>query len=200
MSRRFVALAAAPLMAALIAGCASGGTRPAERHGVVTMRGAPLTLVGPVLEVGQRAPAFTAVANDMSTFSFRPGDGVVWIISAVPSLDTPVCSAETRRFNEAAASLGPGIKVLTVSMDLPFAQRRWCAAEGIENLQTVSDYRDRCFAEHYGVRIRENGLLARSVFVIGPDGRIRYIQIVPEISSEPQYEPVLAAARMARGS
>ena len=132
----------------------------------------------------------------MSTYTFVP-DGSVWIISSVPSVDTPVCSAQTRRFNEEAARLGQGVKVLTVSMDLPFAQKRWCGAEGIANLQTVSDFRDREFGRNYGLRIQENGLLARSVFVVGKDGRITYAQLVPEITQEPDYAPILAAAREA---
>lgn len=165
------------------------------RH-AVTLRGKEVTLVGNQAKVGEPAPAFAAVANDLSTFEFKPGDGQVWIVASVPSLDTPVCHAETRRFNEEASKL-PGVKVLTISMDLPFAQKRWCGAEGIKNLQTVSDYRDRAFGKAYGVYIKENGLLARAVWVIGKDGKVVYTQLVPELTKEPEYDSALAAARKA---
>jgi thioredoxin-dependent peroxiredoxin len=172
----------------------------AERSGLVTMRGKPLTLLGPDLQVGQTAPSFTAVANDMSTYTFTPGDGKVWIIASVPSLDTKVCSSETHHFNQEAGELGPDVKILTISMDLPFAQKRWCGAEGTVNLQTISDFRDREFSQNYGVRIKENGLLARTVFVIDRTGKIVYIQIVPDITHEPDYAPVLEAAKQAAGN
>ena len=203
------------LAAAWLGGCANGsaaGVRSRavriERAGVVTMRGMPLTLEGNTPAVGAKAPGFTAVANDMSTFTFAPGGGEggggehakVWIISAVPSLDTPVCSLETRTFNEDAAKLGPDVRVLTVSMDLPFAQKRWCGAEGIKHVMTVSDYRDRAFGKAYGLRIKENGLLARAVFVVNAQGVITYEQIVPELAHQPDFGAVLAAARQAAGS
>jgi thiol peroxidase len=168
------------------------------RTDLVMRQGKPLTVLGEQPEVGDAAPAFTAVANDMSTYSFEPGaGGRVYVLSAVPSLDTPTCSAETKRFNEEAATLGDRVSVLTVSMDLPFAQKRWCGAEGVTAVQTLSDSRDRAFGRAYGLRIRENGLLARAVFVVGKDGKIVYRQIVPEISKEPDYEPILAATRAA---
>ena len=185
------------LSAMALTGCQSNSKAGNAAGRQVTLRGDPLTLAGERVGVGGKAPSFTAVANDMSTFTFEPA-GSVWIISAVPSLDTPVCSSETRRFNEEAAKLAPGVKVLTISMDLPFAQKRWCGAEGVRNLRTVSDYRDRDFGRKYGVRIKENGLLARSVFVVGKDGRIKYVQLVPEITKEPDYAPILAAAQAAK--
>lgn len=179
---------------------AQTGTAPLpERKDVVTLRGKPVTLIGKPVNVGDPAPAFTAVANDMSTWALDAKAGKVWIIAAVPSIDTPVCSAETRRFNEEAAGLGAGVSVVTISMDLPFAQKRWCGAEGIKNLQTVSDYRDRAFGEAYGVRIKETALLARAVFVIGKDGKVAYAQICPELTKEPDYAAVLAAAKAAAG-
>jgi len=181
------------------AGCCCGGAGSADRQGVVTMRGKPLTLVGPQLQAGDAAPSFTAVAADLSTYHFAPGDGKTWIISAVPSVDTPVCSIQTKRFNDEAARLAPKVGVIAISMDLPFAQKRWCAAEGAKNLQVVSDYRDRAFGLAYGVYIKENGLLARSVFVVGPDGRLALVHIVPELTSEPDYDTVLAAAKKAAG-
>ena len=119
--------------------------------------------------------------------------GKICIISAVPSLDTPVCSIETRRFNEEAAKLGNDVVILTVSMDLPFAQKRWCAAEGIDRVVTLSDYRDKEFGKAYGVLIKELVLLARTVFVVDKQGVIRYIQQVKEQSTEPDYNAVLAA-------
>jgi thiol peroxidase len=167
-----------------------------ERKGVVTMRGNPVTLLGPALKAGDDAPSFTAVANDLKPFDFNPKSGKVTIISAVPSLDTPVCSTETRRFNQEAAGLGD-IQIVTISMDLPFAQKRWCGAEGIKAVTTVSDYRDRAFGQAYGVLMKETKLLARAVFVVGKDGRIAYEQIVPEIASEPDYAAVIAAAKAA---
>jgi thiol peroxidase len=176
-------------------------TQPAERKGLVAVRGNPLTLVGTPVAVGDEAPAFTAVANDMTPFAFDPAAadkaGKVWVLSAVPSLDTPTCSTETKRFNEEADKLGEGVSVLTVSMDLPFAQKRWCGAEGVKRVQTVSDFKDRAFGERYGVKIKENGLLARAVFVVGKDGRVAYAQLVPELSKEPDYDAVLAAAKAA---
>ena len=197
----------------LATGCQNGNSGPQTRPSMrasdaaaastvedaktVTMRGKPVTLVGRRPQVGDAAPAFTAVANDMSTFTFEPAAGKVWILSAVPSVDTPTCSTQTRRFNQEAGRIGGGVEVLTLSMDLPFAQKRWCGAEGVQNLRTLSDSRDRAFAERYGLRIKESGLLARSVFVVGKDGKIAYAQVVPELAQEPDYEPVLAAAKAA---
>lgn len=183
-------------IAICLSGCCAACRDQAGGGARVTMRGNAVTLAGEVPKAGDKAPPFTAVANDLSTYTFAPGSSV-WIISSVPSVDTPVCSAQTRRFNEEAARLGDGVKVLTISMDLPFAQKRWCGAEGITNVQTVSDFRDRAFGRNYGMRIQENGLLARGVFVVGKDGRITYAQLVPEITQEPDYAPILAAAREA---
>lgn len=186
-----------PSIAAEKADAAASG----ERTGLVAVRGKPLTLVGTPVAVGDAAPSFTAVANDMSPYTFDPAKagGKVYVLSAVPSLDTPTCSTETKRFNEEADKLGDGVAVLTVSMDLPFAQKRWCGAEGIKHLQTVSDFKDRAFGERYGVKIKENGLLARAVFVVGKDGKIAYMQLVPELSKEPKYDDVLAAVKAAVG-
>jgi thiol peroxidase len=168
-----------------------------ERTDLVTRQGKPVTLVGRQPAVGDAAPTFTAVANDLSTYTFDPTSGKVWIVSVVPSIDTPVCSLQTKHFNDTAGALGGDVAILTVSMDLPFAQKRWCGAEGVNNLTTVSDFRDRSFAEQWGLRIKESGLLARAVYVVGRDGRITYAQLVPELTQEPQYEPVLAAAKAA---
>lgn len=161
----------------------------------VTFKGNPVTLVGPELKVGDKAPDFAVVDNAMGTVSLANYRGQVKIVSAVPSLDTPVCDTETRRFNQEAAALPGDVVLLTVSADLPFAQKRWCGAAGIDRVITVSDYRDRSFANAYGVLIDELKLLSRSIFVIDRDDVIRYIQHVPEVTQEPDYDAVLRAAR-----
>jgi thiol peroxidase len=166
-----------------------------ERAGAVTMRGNPLTLLGDEVTVGQAAPDFTVLDNDLAPVSFSSYRGKTCIVASVPSLDTPVCSVETRKFNEEAAGLGADTAVLTISMDLPFAQKRWCAAEGIEAVQTLSDHRDASFGTSYGVLIKELRLLARAIFVVDREGTIRYIQLVKEIAEEPDYEAVLSAVK-----
>jgi thioredoxin-dependent peroxiredoxin len=166
-----------------------------ERKGLVTFKGAPLTLLGPALQTGDKAPDFTAIDNDMGEMNLADLAGSVLILSSVPSLDTPTCDMETRRFNKEAADLDPGIRILTVSMDLPFAQKRWCGAAGVERVKTLSDHREASFGLAYGVLIKGWRLLARAVFVVGRDGRLAHVQIVPEIASEPDYEAVLSAAR-----
>ena len=166
-----------------------------ERKGLVTMKGEPLTLVGSEVEVGGPAPDFEVLANDLSIVRFSSFRGKVCIISSVPSLDTGVCDKMTRRFNQEAGGLGEGVVVLTIRMDLPFAQQRWCGAAGVKNVQTLSDHRDASFGKAFGVLIKELRLLARAVFVIDKDGVIRYIQIVNEIADEPNYEAVLKAAK-----
>jgi len=164
-----------------------------ERTGLVTMKGEPLTLVGPDLKVGDKAPDFTALDNDLNPVSLSSYSGRIVIISSVPSLDTPVCDLETRKFNQEAANLGPEVQILTISMDLPFAQKRWCAAAGIDRVVTLSDHRDASFGTAYGVLIKELRLLARAVFLIDKAGTIQYIQLVPELTDEPNYEEVLSA-------
>jgi thiol peroxidase len=161
----------------------------------VTMKGNPLTLVGNEVKVGQPAPDFEVIANDMSSVKLSSFRGKVCIICSVPSLDTSVCDMETRRFNEEAGKLGSDVVVLTISMDLPFAQKRWCGAAGVKNVQTLSDHRDASFGKAYGVLIKELRLLARAVFVLDRDGIIRYMQIVDELTNEPDYETALDAAK-----
>ena len=161
----------------------------------VTFKGNPVTLVGPELKVGDAAPDFQVVDNSLGAVALANYEGKIKIISAVPSLDTPVCDTETRRFNQEAAGLPGDIVLLTISADLPFAQKRWCGAAGIDKVTTLSDYRDRSFALAYGVLIDELKLLSRSIFVVDRDNIIRYIQHVPEVTHEPDYEAVLAAAR-----
>lgn len=165
-----------------------------ERKGAITFKGNPMTLVGEPRKVGDKAPDATLVANDLSEKKLSDFGGQVVILSVVPSLDTGICDKQTRRFNEEAGKLGQAV-VLTVSRDLPFAQKRWCGAAGVEKVQTLSDHRDRTFGTTYGLHIKELGLLARSVMVIDRDGTIRYQELVPEIAQEPNYDAALAAAK-----
>jgi thiol peroxidase len=164
-----------------------------ERPGLITMKGNPLTLMGQEVHVGEPAPDFEVVANDLSPFKVSSLKGKVVIISAVPSLDTPTCNIETRWFNEEAAKLGPDVEILTISMDLPFAQKRWCGAAGVDRVKTYSDHRDAAFGITYGVLIKELRLLARAIFVLDKDGVVRYIQLVKELANEPNYDEVLQA-------
>jgi thiol peroxidase len=166
-----------------------------ERTGITRFKGNPVTLLGPALAVGDTAPDFRLATTDLAETSLADYAGKVKIISAVPSLDTPVCDAETRRFNEEAARLPGNVVVLTVSLDLPFAQKRWCGAAGIDRVTTLSDYRERSFGMAYGVLVKELMLLSRAIFVVDGDDIIRYIQHVPEITTEPDYAAVLDAAK-----
>jgi thiol peroxidase len=171
-----------------------------ERKGAVTMRGNPLTLGGPEIKVGQDAPDFTAVDNSLQPVRLSDARGKVVILSSVPSVDTPVCDTETRRFNQEAASLGGGIEIWTLSMDLPFAQKRWCGAAGVDRVKTLSDFRDRAFSQNYGVLIKDGplaGVTARAVFVVGKDGKVKHVEYVKEIATEPQYDAILNAAKTA---
>ena len=164
-----------------------------ERAGIVSIRGNPLTLVGNEVKVGDEAPDFVALANDLSPVSFSSFRGKLCILSSVPSLDTPVCNAQTRRLNQEAERLGPDVAILTISMDLPFAQKRWADAAGMNRVQTLSDHRDASFGTSYGLLVKELRLLARAVLVVDRDGAIRYVQLVREITDEPDYEAVLSA-------
>ena len=167
----------------------------------VTLRGNPLTLGGTEIKPGDKAPEFTAVDNALGAARLADAKGKVVILSSVPSLDTPVCDKETRHFNEEAAKLS-GVEVWTISMDLPFAQKRWCGAAGITHVKTLSDFRDRAFGQSYGVAIKDGplaGVNARAVFVVGKDGLVKHVEYVPEIASEPNYEAAIGAARKAAG-
>ncbi len=167
-----------------------------ERAGLATFKGNPLTLIGNEVKVGQKAPDAELVANDLSVVKLSSlSRGKVCILTSVPSLDTPVCDVETRRFNREAGGLGEDAIVLTASMDLPFAQSRWCGAAGVKNVQTLSDYRTAAFGKAYGVLIKDLHLLARAVFVLDKQGVIRYIELVKEVASEPNYEAALNAAK-----
>ena len=175
------------------AGCGQGSHDMTEHKGLVTFKGNPLTILGDQVTVGQAAPAFTVLDNDLKPLTLADFKAKVLLISAVPSLDTPICDLETRRFNEEAAKLGPGVVVLTISMDLPFAQKRWCGAHGITAVKTASDHREASFGLAYGVLIKELRLLARTIFLIDASGKIAYIQRVGEVAHEPDYADVLKA-------
>jgi thiol peroxidase len=170
-----------------------------ERAGVTTMRGNPLTLIGPELKPGQPAPDFQAVAQDLSPVSLASTAGKTRLLISVPSLDTPVCSTETIRLNREIAAMGGNVQAYVISMDLPFAQKRFCGAENIANIQTVSDHRDASFGRNYGVLIKDLRLLARALFVVDAGNTLRYVQIVPEVAQEPNYDEALNALRAAAG-
>lgn len=163
------------------------------RTGIITMKGNPLTLMGKEVKVGDSAPDFEVLDNNLSPVKLSSFRGKVCVISSVPSLDTPVCDMETRRFNQEAGKLGADVQILTISMDLPFAQKRWCGAAGVDNVVTLSDHRNASFGNAYGVLIKELRLLARSVFVVDREGILRYIQMVKEIAEEPDYEVIIDA-------
>ena len=166
-----------------------------EKTGIITFKGNSFTLLGPEIKVGAAAPDFRVVDGSLAPVTLASFSGKVKIISAVPSLDTPVCDTETRRFNQEAASLPDNVAVLTISLDLPFAQKRWCGAAGIDRVRTLSDYQERSFGQAYGVLIKELKLLSRSIFVVDAANVIRYIQHVTEVTHEPDYGAVLAAVR-----
>jgi thiol peroxidase len=166
-----------------------------EHTGIISMKGNPLTLLGDQLQIGASAPEFELLDNELSKVKRSSFHGRICVISAVPSLDTPVCDMETRRFNEEAGNLGPDVSIITVSMDLPFAQKRWCGAAGVEKVATLSDHFDAGFGKAYGVLIKELRLLARAVFVVDREGIIRYIQIVKEVTDEPDYDEVIEAVK-----
>ncbi len=166
-----------------------------ERKGAVTFKGDPLTLVGPEIKPGARAPDFKLVANDLSEVTLGSTSGSVRIFSVVPSLDTPVCETQTKQFNQEATELGDDVRVLTISVDLPFAQKRFCGAAGIDRVQTLSDHRDTSFGRNYGVLVKELRLLGRAVFVVDRDDVVRYVQYVPEITELPDYDAAVKAAR-----
>ena len=168
-----------------------------ERTGELTFKGGPLTLLGARVAVGSPAPDFTLLANDLSPVTLADSAGKVRLISVVPSLDTGVCDAQTRRFNEEAAALGANIAILTVSADLPFAQARWCGAAGVDQVQTLSDHKDMNFGDSYGVHIKELRIDTRAIFVVDSNGTLTYAEYVPEMTDHPDYTAALAAAQAA---
>jgi len=166
-----------------------------ERTGIITFKGNPMTLLGPEVKEGDRAPDFEVVDNALQPVTLADSKGKIRLITVVPSLDTPVCDTMGRTFNKEAAQLPDEVAVYTISLDLPFAQKRWCGNAGIDKVQTLSDYQERSFGLNYGMLIEELKLLARGVFVVDREDRIAYRQIVPEVTDEPDYQAALAAAR-----
>jgi thioredoxin-dependent peroxiredoxin len=164
-----------------------------ERNTVITFKGGAMTLVGPELKVGDKAPDFTLIANDLSPVTLASTAGKTRILVTVPSLDTPVCDMEARRFNQEASKMA-NTQVLIVSMDLPFAQKRYCGANGIDSVMTVSDYRGAEFSQAYGLLIKELHLTTRAVMVLDAQNVIQYMEIVKEVTEEPNYEAALKAA------
>ncbi len=165
-----------------------------ERPGATTLKGKPLTLVGPQLKPGDKAPDFELVDTNLDTVSLAQTGNAVRIISVVPSLDTPVCDAQTKRFDNELAKL-PGLEVMTVSMDLPFAQKRWCGAFGVDRVRMLSDHRNACFGTNYGTLIKELRIESRAIFVVDKDNVIRHVEYVNEVVDHPDYEAALKVAR-----
>jgi thiol peroxidase len=171
-----------------------------ERRGVYTKKGTPLTVIGPVLKVGDKAPDFTLqAAPDLSDVTLDDSAGKVRLLNVVPSLDTSVCAQQTRRFNEEATRFSPDVVVLTVSVDLPYAQRRFAQEAGADRVQFLSDHRDMNFGNAYGTHVKELRQEQRSVFVVDRNGLIRYVEYVPEDSQHPDYEGALNAVRQVAG-
>jgi thiol peroxidase len=163
-----------------------------DREEAVNFAGKMMTVAGAMLKPGDKAPDFKLVANDLSEKTLESWSGKKRIISVVPSLDTGVCDRQTRRFNEVATS-HPDTVVLTVSMDLPFAQKRWCGAAGVEKVHTLSDHRNGSFGSAYGTLIKEVRLLQRAVFVVDETGVVKYAEYVEKTGTEPSYDAALAA-------
>lgn len=168
-----------------------------ERPGIVTLGGSPLTLLGNEVKVGDKAPDFTALAGIGEPAGLGDFKDKVKVLNVVGSIDTPICDKQTKRFNEEAAGLGEDVRIITISMDLPFALRRYCAAEGIDRVKTLSDHRNASFGEAYGVLVKESRLLARSIFVVDKNDIVRHAEIVPDITQEPDYEAALKAVKEA---
>jgi thioredoxin-dependent peroxiredoxin len=167
-----------------------------ERPGATTMRGNPLTLIGPELKPGDAAPEFIVIDGGLKPVTLKDTGNQVRIISVVPSLDTPVCDAQTKRFNEEAAKM-PGVDILTVSMDLPFAQKRWCGAFGVDKVRMLSDHREGSFGANYGTLIKDLRIESRAIFVIDQNNTIRHAEYVKEVADFPNYEAALSAAKNA---
>ncbi|MCE5310853.1 MAG: thiol peroxidase [Acidobacteriales bacterium] len=165
-----------------------------ERPGATTLNGKPLTLIGPELKVGDKAPDFEVVDNSLQPVNLAKTAGKVRIFSVVPSLDTPVCDMQTKRFNDEAAKL-PALDIYTVSMDLPFAQKRWCGAFGVDNIKMTSDHKSGSFGEAYGTLIKELRIESRAIFVVDKGGVIRYVEYVKEVAEHPHYDDALSVAK-----
>jgi len=167
-----------------------------EQSGAVKFKGNPMTLVGAKVAVGATAPDFQVIDSALQAVTLASSAGKVRLISVVPSLDTPVCSQQTKRFGEALETLPQNVQVYTVSLDLPFAQKRWCGSEGVE-MTTLSDHRSKSFGTAYGVLIKELQLLARAVFVVDAKDLVTYAEVVPEVTEHPNYDAAIAAAKKA---
>src|ERR1700732_5068314 len=165
-----------------------------ERAGATTLRGNPMTLLGPELKAGDKAPDFDVVNDSLKPVTLETTGNHVRIFSVVPSLDTPVCDAQTKRFNEEAAKL-PNVDIYTVSMDLPFAQKRWCGAFGVDKVKMLSDHKDASFGSHYGTLIKDLRLESRAIFVLAPDNTLKHVEYVKEVADFPNYDAALAAAK-----
>ncbi|MFP5113941.1 thiol peroxidase [Bacillaceae bacterium C204] len=166
-----------------------------ERSGIVTFAGNPVTLIGSEIRVGDKAPNFEVLANNLSKVTLEDSKGKIRLISCVPSLDTGVCDAQTRKFNQLASNLGNNVEVLTISVDLPFAQNRWCGASGIERVQTLSDHFKMSFGTAFGTYIKEHRLECRAVFIVDEKDVVQYVEYVPEITEHPNYEAALEAIK-----
>jgi thiol peroxidase len=175
------------------------GENNMERTGLVTFAGNPLTLTGKEVKVGKKAPDFTVLNKELKEVKLTDFAGKTKIISVTPSLDTPVCDMQARRFNQEAQSLSKAITVLNISMDLPFALARFCTSAGIDNVETLSDHRDASFGKAYGVLVKELRLLARAIFVVDASDVVRYMEIVPEMTNQPDYDKTLEEAKKAAG-
>lgn len=167
-----------------------------ERKGIVTLKGNPMTLLGPELKAGDKAPDFSVIDGTLKPVTLKDSAGKVRIFSTVPSLDTPVCDQQTRELKDKSASIKDQVAVITISVDLPFAQKRWCTAADAEGkIQFLSDHREVSFGTSYGVAMKEPRLLARSIIVVGKDDKVKYVQIVPEVATLPNVDAAIAAAR-----
>jgi len=165
-----------------------------ERPGATTLRGNPMTLIGPELKAGDKAPEFDVVNDTLKPVTLETTGNKTRIFSVVPSLDTPVCDAQTKRFNEEAANL-PNVDIYTVSMDLPFAQKRWCGSFGVDRVKMLSDHKNGSFGEGYGTLIKELRIESRAIFVVAPDNTLRHVEYVKEVADHPDYEAALTAAK-----
>ncbi len=168
-----------------------------ERVNAVTFKGNPMTLVGTEVKVGDQAPAFSVVGNDLGDIESASLRGKVCVLSVAPSLDTPVCATQTRTFNKEASELSQDVAILSVSLDLPFALKRFCGAEGIDRVTTASDYKHRSFGEAFGVYLKELGLLSRAIFVVDRQGKVAHVEYVAEVTHEPDYAAALEAVKAA---
>jgi thiol peroxidase len=167
-----------------------------ERPGGTTFKGNPLTLVGPELQVGQTAPDFELTSGSLQPVNLAATGSGVRVFSVIPSLDTPVCDAQTKRFNDEAGVV-PGVEIYTISMDLPFAQNRWCTAMGVDKVKMLSDHKSGNFGEAYGTLIKEWRMESRAIFVVGKDNKIKHVEYVKEVADHPNYDSALAAAKAA---